>query len=458
LKMMSTDIANFEQLEDLFTRLASPGIRPGLERVGRLLDLLGNPESKFPAVHVVGTNGKGSTAAFTERMLRESGYRTALYTSPHLESPSERLLLNGEALPVEEWAECARIIEDTMIEDRELTGDPPTFFELVTAAAFMLCEREGVEIAVVEAGLGGRLDATNMLKDVRLTLVTSISMDHTEFLGDTIELIAKEKFAVMRSGVPAIFSGNPPELSHLFFDTASRLGAVPLVVDEVCAADNVHSLPGSLSYTCTLRLDDGACRGREWLSCPALEIRTRLAGLHQVENSSLAVSGAFLLSSQFGGLTCESIVTGVSRTEWPGRFEIVDDSPVTILDGAHNTGGVARLVENIKSMYAGRTVGLVYGCMKDKPYNECLSMLREAGSRLWCTQVPGNPRSAAAETLARAAIEAGWGQDDVLALPDPIEALREARLASEVAVCCGSLYLVGFTRPRLRRLLEEGAV
>ncbi len=458
MKKMSAGTADFEQLEDLFSRLASPGIRPGLERVGRLLDLLGNPESKFPAVHVVGTNGKGSTAAFTERMLRESGYRTALYTSPHLESPAERLLLNGETLPVEEWAECARIIEDTMIEDRELTGDPPTFFELVTAAAFLLCERNGVEIAVVEAGLGGRLDATNMLKDVRLTLVTSISMDHTEFLGDTIELIAKEKFAVMRRGVPSVFSGNPPDLCRLFIDTASSLGALPFVLDEVCATDDVHSLPGCLSYTCTFRLDDGACRGREWLRRPELEIRTRLAGLHQVENSSLAVSGAFLLSSQFEGVTCESIAAGVLKTEWPGRFEIVDDSPVTILDGAHNTGGVARLVENIKSMYAGRTVGLVYGCMKDKPYNECLSMLREVGSRLWCTQIPDNPRSATAETLARAAMEAGWRQDEVLPLADPIEAIREARHASEVVVCCGSLYLVGFARPRLRRLLEEGAV
>lgn len=451
--MMKRPFASFEELEEFFSSLASPGIRPGLERIARLLERLGHPEKMFPAVHIVGTNGKGSTAAFSERILRESGYSTALYTSPHLESPAERLLIDGNPLTVEEWSECAFEVEEAMRGDPALVGDPPTFFEVVTATAFVLCARRRIDIAVVEAGLGGRLDATNLLGDVRLTLITSISMDHMEFLGDTLEAIATEKFAVMRRGVPAIFSGTPPVRVAQFRSTALALGALPGVLTELYLCESLLNTQKSLSYTYRALAGRRLLFGEECGSAFAshdicIHLETTLHGVYQVENSALAVSGALLLAPRFPRITLESIRKGVAAARWPGRFETIDDAPPLILDGGHNPGGVEKLVDSLSLLYPGKRIGVVYGCMKDKAYTECLGLLRKVCSKLYCVPVPGNPRAASPELLARTACDAGWRADAVLHFSDPLEALHAARLSEEVVVCCGSLYLIGYVKTR----------
>jgi dihydrofolate synthase/folylpolyglutamate synthase len=446
---MTTPFSTFEELEDFFSRLASPGIRPGLERIATLLKRLGCPETVFPSIHIVGTNGKGSTAAFTERILRESGYSTALYTSPHLESPAERLQVNGAHLPLDEWSRCAREVEEALKADPRLVQDPPTFFEIVTAVAFLLCQSRKVDVAVVEAGLGGRLDATNLLGNVVLTLITSISMDHMEFLGNSLEQIASEKFAVMRKNVPAVFSGTPSKLLPLFRETALSYGAFPYVSSEVCLADEIQLLPNGLSYSCRTALEPAAVFSDKEPRKQNIAVHSALQGVHQVENSSLAIAGALLLAPVFPRVTTETIQKGISLARWPGRFEIIHENPVLILDGGHNPDGVEKLVETLSLLYGERRIGVVYGCMKDKAFTECISLLRRVCSKLYCTSVPDNSRSASPELLSDTAKTIGWRPEEIVSCDDPLEAIRIASSSEEVVLCCGSLYLVGYVRKHL---------
>ena len=433
---------SFEELEKLFASLASPGIRPGLDRISRLLGLVGNPQNDFPAIHIVGTNGKGSTAAFSESILRESGYRTALYTSPHLESPQERLTFCGKPVSLGKWEEAAETIRYAMNTDSVLRNDPPTFFELVTAAAFLLCSGNGTEIAVVEAGLGGRLDATNLLGRVILTLAASISMDHMDFLGDTLEKIALEKFAVARKNVPFIFSGNPPSLSGLFTQTASDAGSLPQIVSEKILLSDINVTAEGTGFT---------------FSSPGkrLSVHSSLHGLYQVDNCALALSGILAISGLFPRITDESIRRGIAGTAWPGRFEILRPAPPLVLDGGHNPDGIRRLVESLTAIYGEKPVTIVYACMKDKDYPECISLLRKAGARLVCTTVPDSERAAAPETLAETAVAKGWPPSSVKVASDPLEGVRFSENLTEGTVCCGSLYFIGYLRKVLMDKRKE---
>ena len=433
---MNRPFSSFDELERFFSSIASSGIRPGLDRIDMLLESLGKPQDLFPAVHIVGTNGKGSTAAFTESILRESGYRTALYTSPHLESPAERLQIEGKALSLDDWSQAAFQVAEALSATPALKGDPPSFFEVVTAAAFLLCAEKCVDIAVVEAGLGGRLDATNMLGRVVLTLIASISIDHSEYLGNSLESIAAEKFAVMRPSVPAWFSGSPPELIPLFLDTARKIGALPHVASLENTLSRVSLSEEGVRFTLSVL-------GREVPFTPAL------AGGYQVENAALAVSGALAVKKDFPGLSLETIQQGIALARWPGRFEILRKNPPLILDGGHNPDGILRLVETVRTLYGQRKLALVFAAMKDKDYSKSLLLLKSIGSSLYCTAVPGHDRAAPPSLLAEAARSVGWGSEQVREFDDPFAALEEAEKTGEGVLCCGSLYLVGFLRERL---------
>lgn len=439
---MPQEIRTFEELEFFCTSLSSAGIRPGLDRIALLLHRLGAPEKSFPSVHIVGTNGKGSTAAFMESILRASGYRTALYTSPHLESPAERLRIAGRELPLEQWEKAARRIQEVIGEDEVLQKDPPSFFEVITAAAFLLCASERVDIAVIEAGLGGRLDATNLLGNVVLTLVASISMDHTEYLGDTLEAIALEKFAVMRPGIPAFFSGSPSGLVPLFRREALTRGAVPHVSNEEARITEITVTEETLSF----RYEGYGL---------SIAVSTALRGLYQTENCSLAISGAAVLMDSFPRITEKTVTEGIFQTQWPGRFEVLRLHPPLILDGGHNPDGVRHLVDAVQAVYGERKFSVVYTTMRDKEYRECLSLLRSVGRRLYCTTVPGNSRAESPLSLAETARAAGWPEGAISVFEDPLCALQRAEEEGIGTLCCGSLYFIGYAAPLVRSLLER---
>ncbi len=428
------DAERFIKIEKEFQDLASPGIRPGLARLSHLLTLLGNPERKFRAVHIVGTNGKGSTAATLASILLGSGCRTALYTSPHLVSFGERLLVEGKEVLPEKWEKALTFIKSAMDSAQKLKADPPTYFELITAAAFMIIADENVDIAVVEAGLGGRLDATNILADVVLTLITPIGIDHSDYLGNSLTSIAKEKFAVIRPNTPAIFSGGEEETENVFFETAFKKKAQAQVLRRLCSYGTVKvSLSGTDFYIES--------------ECLRADCHTPLIGTHQTENAALAVTGAcalrFSSAPCFKNISFPSIYNGVVSVRWPGRFEIIrKDPPLLIIDGAHNPHALKRLTENTKILYGDTPFNIVLAMMRDKDISQSLDIIAATGAKLYCTEVPGMDRCLSADKLFDTAEKKGiqcagkWKM--------PIEAIRESRASGQDTISCGSLFLSGY--------------
>lgn len=427
---------NFELVESKLAQLASPGIRPGLARLARLLREAGSPQGKFPIVHIVGTNGKGSTAAGIYSVLRASGYKAALYTSPHLVDFSERLVTDGERASAREWLDAASELEDIVSRTDYFKDNHPTYFEFITAAAIMILARRQPDAAVFEAGMGGRLDASNILTDVALSVVAPIGMDHTDFLGDTLEKIAAEKFAVMRKGTPALFFGDE-RLDGQFLDAAARCGAEPHIFrGEYRITERAYSLDGT-----RFTLSDAA-GSREYF--------TPLVGSFQADNAAMAVAASRLLSKRFPRVCEETIKRGIAETQWQGRMEIVRRSPLVIVDGGHNPHAMKRLSETLAGIFHEGGLSIVLAMMKDKDISSALPLLRPLGAEIYCTEVPGLERSLSAEGMRETAERAGLSVAGTYG--DPLDAIRAASGKGLPVVCCGSLFLVGYVKAHLDEL------
>lgn len=437
-----TRTERFDRLERSYEEAASPGIRPGLARLARLLQQLGHPERSFRGIHVVGTNGKGSTASTLASILSHSGYKTALYTSPHLRHIGERVLISGVELPVEAWEKASEKVLRILKEDSCLLSDLPTVFEILTAVAFTLICESQVDFAVMEAGMGGRFDATNIWKGVLGTLVTPIAMDHTEFLGNTLEKIASEKFAVIRPGGRALFSGYP-ELDSLFLERCKKMGAE----GEILARDWKIDV---------MSVDKTGCAYDLWSPSASLKgIKTPLVGPHQIANTALACAAALSWKEFFPHVNPDSIRLGVSKTVWPGRMEWIHKNPDLILDGAHNLHGVQALARTLEALgLKNEPKVFVFTSMKDKDYRDSLALLSCFSGSLYATVVPGLARSETPEKIRDVALEVGF-KGEIRCFEDPMEAIREATRSGKMTLCCGSLYLVGYVRSHLLPEDEE---
>lgn len=425
---------NFDELENLLHTHSNNKIIPGLERIERLLSRLGNPQDSFKAIHIVGTNGKGSTGAFISSVLRASGYHTAFYSSPHLESPGERLLVNGEALPPDEWISAANEVIAVIHKGEDL----PSYFELLTACAFLLMRQKNIDVGVIEAGLGGKLDATNTMHNVICSVIASISIDHTEYLGPTLESIAGEKFAVVKENIPACFSGNPESLIPMFKSVCRENGALPFVVSEGAKIENVNiSHEGnSLDFSANGFVLSG--------------VRTKLIGAYQVKNAALALSALSLVRNVLPNIKIDSVHEGMINASWPGRLEIIAKNPVVILDGGHNFDGVANLCKSIRELWAGKKIGIVYAAMRDKDYSGCLELMsKELKPKLYVTTVPDMTRASKPEELLESARKFSWkNEPEGFLLPE--DAVKKAcGDDNDVVIVCGSLYLVGHVRAKI---------
>jgi dihydrofolate synthase/folylpolyglutamate synthase len=399
----------------------------GLQRMQEALEELGHPELRLRSVQVAGTNGKGSTCAFLESILRAAGHRVGLYTSPHLVRVNERIQVGG--VPIDDETFGTRIVEVLQKAPAALEA---TYFELGTLAALEHFAREQVDLAILEVGLGGRLDATTAARP-RLTAVTSVGMDHLEYLGETLDAIAREKAAIFRKSVPAVVAEQRPEALMAIETCAGWVGA-PLLVEG-----RDFSLDGLGRY-----------RGPE-LSLDGLALG--LHGAHQHHNAAVAVTCAHLLEGQGLTVGAEAIRTGLQRTRWPGRLEQVPGHPPLLLDGAHNEDGVAALLAALDAPpYAGRAVHLVFGVVSDKRVQPMLRMLLPRCASATFTPVP-SPRSLDPATYL------GLGQSlcpVVEVAPSAEEALARARVRAGPdawVLVAGSLYLVG----AVKALLEHTA-
>lgn len=425
----------FDSVELKLTAMASPGIHPGLARLSRLLSLSGNPERSFNAVHIVGTNGKGSTAATLASILISSRYKTALYTSPHLASFGERLKINGVDVPAEKWDHYADKVNRIISSSQPLTDDRPTYFEIITAIAFMIISEENVDIAVVEAGLGGRLDATNIMKNVALTLIAPIGVDHTEYLGDTLLKISDEKFAVMRRGVPAIYAGGDEETEAEFLISAAKSGAKGTLLKNIAEFSTTSIDLTGTSFCINY---GGAEEG----------FHTPLIGFHQTENSVLAAMGAVALENIFNNINPATIKNGILSTSWPGRFDVVDRDIPIILDGAHNPHAVACLVKTLSHIFNGRKINILLAMMRDKDIKTSLCLFSELNADFYCTEVPEMQRCMRVEELAQMVMGSGLSYKS--SFKRPTDALGSLADMKDPVICCGSLYLVGYIMKNIK--------
>ena len=398
----------------------------GLERIRTVLEAMGNPQDRMRHVHVAGTNGKGSTCAMIESALRCAGRRTGLFISPHLIEPTERIQIDGRPVGVPTFTEAFNRVHATVEQllDAGAIDLHTTYFETVTTMAFLIFAEASLDMVVLETGLGGRLDATNVVRP-ELAVITPVDFDHEAFLGRSLDAIAFEKAGILKLGVPAVFARQRPEAEAVLEARAAELG-----------------IPVTRTAEWKISELDLTARGSRFRLCgeSKLNIHCPLAGEHQVENAATAAIAAAKL-----GMGAEAIEQGIARTEWPGRLEQVSEHPEILLDGAHNPAGARALAAYLDRFYSGRRVRMIYGAMRDKAVEEVCAILFPHAQQVIAT-APDQPRALHPEAIQRIA-----EHPDLRVAPSLEAALALARAGEpeDAIVITGSLYLVGVARALL---------
>jgi dihydrofolate synthase/folylpolyglutamate synthase len=420
----------------------TPSHKFDLAHMRVLLEAINNPERRFPSVLIAGTNGKGSTAATLASILRASGVRTGLYTSPHLVRINERIRINGEAVSDDDFALLHDLVDRTaerLVEEGELPWHP-SFFEMLTAIAFEHFAQKKAEIAVLEVGMGGRLDATNVVEP-RVSVITDISLDHQKYLGDTVAEIAREKAGIIRPGGVVVTLPQQPQANDVIGRSIMDLGArgvsaVPFVPPVSPASDGYLA---SSSEGIPLLQYPLQVMGREIL------VETPLVGRHQLRNVALAVAAAEELGKQGFPVTPASIELGIRETRWPGRFQVLpatSGSPEYVLDVAHNPAGAWALRSALSSSYEERPLTFVFGAMRDKAIAEMAEILFPLAACVILTRAD-NPRSASTEEIRHAAARVVAEIEDAENVPSALNRARSLAGAKGVVVVTGSIYIVG---------------
>lgn len=403
------------------------GVKLGLQNMVRLMETLGRPDQRFASILIAGTNGKGSTAAFLASILKAAGGRVGLYTSPHLLDFQERILINGSPLPRDK---IARLIEEVRSAIREafpaISHQPsPTFFEASTALAFLAFAGEGVEYAVVEVGLGGRFDATNVLLP-KVSVITNIALDHQEYLGSTLGEIAFEKAGIIKEGGKVV--------------TATEAFEALTVIEQVALERRASLMKVQECFRCEVKRSDLEGQvfdllGGEW---EYRDLRIRLLGRHQILNAATAVAAFLLL--QGPPASEETIVRGLWEATWPGRLQIVRREPLLILDGAHNPAGASTVAAFLQECLPSRRIILVFGVLRDKDWEGMLSSLGPLASMVILTK-PESDRAADPRDLTT--VDRYCPKLEIQ--PDVKEALvlaKEAAGRDDVILVTGSLFTV----------------
>ena len=431
----------------------TPSNKFDLAHMRVLLEALNHPERRFPSVLIAGTNGKGSTAATLASILRTSGLKTGLYTSPHLMRINERIRINGEQISDDHFAELHGTIDRAagkLVEKTELPWHP-SFFEMMTAIAFEYFARERVDLAVLEVGMGGRLDATNVVEP-RVSVITDVSLDHQKFLGNTVGEIAREKVGIIRPGGVVVTLPQQPEANDVIGNTILERGA--RAVNAVPYVPPVS--PGSSQY---LEPSTGQGNSRFVYRYPLqvmgeqILVETPLVGRHQLRNVALAIAAAVELNQQgFNSITPKSVEHGLRKTHWPGRFQVITPRPgwpEMVIDVAHNPAGAWALRSALSERYDGRRLIFVFGAMRDKAISEMGEILFPLADRVIVTK-PQNPRAASPEEIQEAAARTGAEIEKVEDVQRAVERAREISDTGTIIVITGSIYLVGEVMSQIR--------
>lgn len=425
--------------------------RLGLERIRELLERLGRPQDRLKFVHVAGTNGKGSICAYLASILGAEGYRTGMFTSPYIERFEERIRVDGVMISPDELRDVTLAVREHAEAMAEETGDHPTEFELMTAVALEHFARCGCDIVVLEVGLGGRLDSTNVIDAPEACVIARIGLDHTALLGNTLAAIAGEKAGIIKEGSAVVSWPQEPEAMAVIGHAAAEHGC------ELRVPDFAQLEEGAI------RWEDGASPFRSFSYREWTDLRTGILGSYQPQNATVALEVVSVLRGRGWHIPDEAVRAGVARTRWPGRFEIVEggsspDGFAIVVDGGHNPQGARALADSLAEVFPGRKPVLVIGVLEGKDYPRMLEDVLPLGSAFVCV-TPDNPRALPAHKLARAI---RWTGQDLLgcsACVNPVvardfeDAIRRAReLADPDGLICafGSLYSVAALKEAVR--------
>lgn len=403
---------------------------PGLDRTRELLERLGNPEQGLRILHIAGTNGKGSVAAMCSSILRKAGYKTGLYTSPSIQRYNERVQIDGEMIPDNVFA---ALMGEEIIPQVEQMNDPATEFEMLTCLALLWFKRQGCEAVVLETGMGGEYDSTNAIPCPEVAVITAIGMDHMEQLGGTIEEIARTKAGIIKHGCDVVLNGNDPRANE--------------VIERVCEQRRANlTIP---DYS-TLTKSEASLKGQYFSYKHYNDLFIPLLGDYQPQNAAVAIETMLALKRRGWKLNEQNVRDGLRAVVWPGRFELLSEQPVFIVDGAHNPQGVAATVAGIQRYFPQQQPVILVGVMADKDVDGMLEKLQGASDCFVCV-TPDNPRALPAAELAAKLQALEMPAQACETVSDGISRACEIALSEQrPVIALGSLYLVGAARTRFK--------
>ena len=411
-----------------------------LDRMQQLMEILGDPHHAFKSVHVAGTKGKGSTCEMTAASLEACGYTVGIYTSPHLVDIRERIRINRKLISHADFVRVAQHVADVAAELDPEAGEP-TFFELLTAIAFVHFSEQAVDVGVIEVGLGGRLDSTNVITP-EVAAVTSISLDHMEILGDTVEKIAREKAGIFKPGVPAIVVPQKPGVLDVFRAEAQAAGATLRVLGE--------DIDYSVRFEATPQLGPHLRVGLSTTRMNFEHVPVPLKGEHQATNCGLALAIVDALSERGFNTPEGKVLKGLAGVEMPGRMELLKGEPRVLLDGAHNAESIKSLMKSIGAQVRYDSMVVIFGCAVDKDVEGMLRELALGADKVIFTKVQGNARAADPRELARRFSDASAKMcQTAQTFAEALQLARRAVGRDDLICVTGSLYLVGEAKKAL---------
>ena len=397
------------------------GSIPGLGRTQELLAKMGNPQNQLQFVHIAGTNGKGSTAAMTASILRQAGYRVGLYTSPYIFRFHERMQVDGQCISDEELAEITEFVKPLA----ESMADHPTEFELVTCIAMEYFKRHHCDVVSLEVGMGGELDSTNVILPPLVAVLTNIGLDHTEFLGDTLEKICETKSKIIKPGSIAVTYREKPSVEAVIEARCREVGARWMPADF----DAIHLISASLE-------------GQIFDWGPYEKLHLPLLGQHQLYNAAVVLTIVNALREKGLPISDEAVRTGIASVSWPGRFELVARNPLFIVDGGHNPQCIEALVNNVRDYLNGRTLTILTGVLADKDYSDMYADMAQYAA-CFVTVTPPNPRALEAKDLAAYLSRYGKPVQAAETVEAGVALAKELAGPEGVVLAYGSLYMVG---------------
>ncbi len=422
MQVIMTNKSEYEQCLDTMYSLGRFGIVLGLSTMQNILKNLGNPQDNFKCIHLSGTNGKGSVASTLSTILTTAGYKTGLYTSPHLVTFNERFCINNEHVTDADVIEAFKAVEAVNTGERSAT-----FFEISTAMAFYLFNKKRVDFAIIETGMGGRLDATNIVKPI-LSIITNISVEHKAYLGNTISEIAGEKAGIIKSNTPVI--------------TGAKQNNALSVIEKKAGEESAPFYKFRNNFRVRRQHEEGSFT-YYGINSTWHNMKTNLTGRHQVDNAALALAACeIIIETNNANLSEEVIKKGLINTKWPGRLEVVSKTPLTIVDGAHNLVAIRKLTEYLKETFDGRGITLITGVLDDKSYNTMFKCILPICRRVILTEAKSE-RSISPDKLLPAAQKIIGDARVIKDIPEAIKYAEASSSDDEVLCISGSLYVVG---------------